>query len=82
MLAGCTYDAQVFRRIPDELEEAVVVGLFKNDNRGLIDLAADADDAASDKRGRVTHGNGLRIRARAGRVCRLGWRACSRGTRG
>src|SRR5580692_5952972 len=64
---GAAY-ADVFGGIPDELEEAVVVSLLEDHEGGLVDLAADADDAAAhDGRG-VAHGDVLRVDGRGGRI--------------
>src|SRR5260370_39388219 len=42
--------SQIFRWIPDKLEEAVIRGLVVDDDRALVDLAAHSDDVAADYR--------------------------------
>lgn len=37
----------VFRRIPDELKQAIVLGFFVDSNGRLVHLAANTDDVAS-----------------------------------
>jgi hypothetical protein len=53
-LAASTTDARVLGWIPNKLEEAIVMCLFKNDDGGLVDLAADADDAPSHDGGGIS----------------------------
>src|SRR5579863_3605285 len=59
-------NSQVLGRIPDELEEAIVLGFLEDHEAGLIDLAANADDAAAHDSWRIASGNGLRVCASAG----------------
>src|SRR5579885_1418559 len=42
--------------MPDELEQAIILGLFVNANRALVDFAADADDVSADDGWRVAGG--------------------------
>src|ERR1700736_2141486 len=54
---------QVFRWIPDKLEEAVIRGFVVDDDRSLVGLAAHSDYVAADHRS---------IRDQAGRGCVAG----------
>src|SRR5580704_15998615 len=64
-LLAADANSQVLGGVPDELEEAVVLGFLEDDDAGLIDLAADANNAAAHDVWRIASGNGLCVCASA-----------------
>lgn len=62
----------VLRGIPDEFEEAIVLGFVVDDDGRLVDLAADTDDIAADDGRGIAGRDGLRIGSRVALIGRNG----------
>ncbi len=77
--ARLPYSETVLGGIPDEFVEEIIFSFVVNDDGGFVDLAAHADDIATDNRGRVGSWNRLGsritlIRAYGSSCC---WRVCA-----
>src|SRR5260370_17878489 len=57
--ARLSYSETVLGGIPDEFVEEIVFCFVVNDDRGFVDIAANADVIATDNRGRVGSWNRL-----------------------